>query len=263
MADSPKEAEAAQALFCAIVDLKGAPFPSSIPNYIVFKQKYKREINAVRRKVVTPGVTESGIEKLLLKDNDWFLSSINIANKILKETKKLAAKTHQKIIPPGLDLFYVRGDRNVMENIELLWKTTNENVKRANKVDGKNALTYNNINKWSPADIYLASADAQRNFKKLATGQKVSIKIGNFMITSINNFQDFSVLNLLIKHMIDKGDLLPLSLKKSPDGNNTILKTINYIENDVQKALKKQDIRYHGGFVSRTNDIFNLSLIHI
>ena len=82
MADSPKEGEAAQALFCAIVDLKGAPFPSNIPNYIVFKQKYKREINTVRRKVVTPGVTESGIEKLLLKDNDWFLSSINIANKI-------------------------------------------------------------------------------------------------------------------------------------------------------------------------------------
>ena len=37
MADSPKEGEAAQALFCAIVDLKGTPFPP-IPNYIVFKQ---------------------------------------------------------------------------------------------------------------------------------------------------------------------------------------------------------------------------------
>ena len=257
MADSPKEAEAAQALFCAIVDLKGAPLPTNIPNYIVFKQKFKREINAVRRKVVIPGVTESGIEKLLLKDNEWFLSSVNIANKILKETKRLAAKTHQKIKPPGLDLFYVRGDRNIMENIEKLWKLTNENVKRANKADGKNALTFNNINKWSPADIYLASANAQRTFKKLAEGQQVSIKVGNFMITSADNFQDFSVLNLLIKHMIDMGELLPLSLKKSPDGKNTILKTINYIENDVQKALKKQDIRYHGGFVSRTNDIFN------
>tara|TARA_B100001778_G_scaffold32967_1_gene23875 strand:- start:158 stop:1558 length:1401 start_codon:yes stop_codon:yes gene_type:complete len=257
MADSPKEAEAAQALFCAIVDLKGAPLPTNIPNYIVFKQQYKREINAVRRKVVIPGVTESGIEKLLLKDNEWFLSSVNIANKILKETKRLAAKTHQKIKPPGLDLFYVRGDRNIMENIETLWKLTNENVKRANKVEGKNALTFNNINKWSPADIYLASANAQRIFKKLSQGQQVSVKVGNFMITSADNFQDFSVLNLLIKHMIDMGELLPLSLKKSPDGKNTILKTINYVENDVQKALKKQDIRYHGGFISRTNDIFN------
>ena len=119
-----------------------------------------------------------------------------------KETKRLAAKTHQKIKPPGLDLFYVRGDRNIMENIEKLWKLTNENVKRANKTDGKNALTFNNINKWSPADIYLASANAQRTFKKLAEGQQVSIKVGNFMITSADNFQDFSVLNLLIKHIM-------------------------------------------------------------
>jgi len=257
MADSPKEGEAAQALFCAIVDLKGAPFPPNIPNYIVFKQKYKREINTVRRKVVTPGVTESGIEKLLLDDNDWFLSSINIANKILSETKRLASKTHQKIKPPGLDLFYVRGDKNVMDSIQTIFKYTTDRVRDANKNQGKNALEFRNINKWSPADIYLASKDAQRMLKKLAAGQKVNIKIGNFKINTINNFQDYSVLNLLIKHLIDKGDLLPLSLKKSPDGKNTIVKTINYIENDVQQALKKQDIKYHGGFVSRTNDIFN------
>ena len=256
MADSPKEGEAAQALFCAIVDLKGTPFPP-IPNYIVFKQNYRREINTVRRKVVTPGVTESGIEQLLLRDNDWFLSSINIANKIFTETKRLAAKTHQKIKPPGLDLFYVRGDKNVMDSIQTIFKYTTDRVRDANKTQGKNTLEFANINKWSPADIYLASKDAQRNLKKLAAGQRVNIKIGNFRINTIDNFQDYSVLNLLIKHMIDKGDLLPLSLKKSPNGKNTIVKTINYVENDVQLALKKQDIKYHGGFVSRTNDIFN------
>ena len=257
MADSPKEGEAAQALFCAIVDLKGAAFPSNIPNYTVFKQKYKREISTVRRKVVTPGVSENGIEKLLLKDNDWFLSSINIANKIFSETKRLAAKTHQKIKPPGLDLFYVRGDKNVMDSIQTIFKYTTDRVKDANKTQGKRALEFKNINKWSPADIYLASKDAQRTLKKLAAGQRVNVKIGKFEINTIDNFQDYSVLNLFVKHMIDKGDLLPLSLKKSPDGKNTIVKTINYIENDVQKALKKEDIRYHGGLVSRTNDIFN------
>ena len=257
MADSPKEGEAAQALFCAIVDLKGSPFPSNIPNYIVFKQKYKREINIVRRKVVTPGVGQNGIEELLLKDNDWFLSSINIANKIFRETKRLAAKTHQKIKPPGLDLFYVRGDKNVMDSIQTIFKYTTDRVKDANRNQGKRALEFKNINKWSPADIYLASKDAQRTLKKLATGQRVSVKIGKFEINTIDNFQDYSILNLLIKHMIDKGDLLPLSLKKSPDRKNTIVKTINYIENDVQKALKKQNIGYHGGSVSRTNDIFN------
>ena len=144
-----------------------------------------------------------------------------------------------------------------MDSIQTIFKYTTDRVRDANKNQGKNALEFRNINKWSPADIYLASKDAQRMLKKLAAGQKVNIKIGNFKINTINNFQDYSVLNLLIKHLIDKGDLLPLSLKKSPDGKNTIVKTINYIENDVQQALKKQDIKYHGGFVSRTNDIFN------
>ena len=184
MADSPKEGEAAQALFCAIVDLKGTPFPP-IPNYIVFKQNYRREINTVRRKVVTPGVTESGIEQLLLRDNDWFLSSINIANKIFTETKRLAAKTHQKIKPPGLDLFYVRGDKNVMDSIQTIFKYTTDRVRDANKTQGKNTLEFANINKWSPADIYLASKDAQRTLKKLATGQRVSVKIGKFEINTI------------------------------------------------------------------------------
>ena len=210
MADSPKEGEAAQALFCAIVDLKGSPFPSNIPNYLAFKQKYKREISIVRRKVVTPGVGQNGIEQLLLKDNDWFLSSINIANKIFTETKRLAKKTHQKIKPPGLDLFYVRGDKNVMDSIQTIFKYTTDRVRDANKNQGKRALEFANINKWSPADIYLASKDAQRTLKKLATGQRVSVKIGKFEINTIDNFQDYSVLNLLIKNMIDKGDLLSL-----------------------------------------------------
>ena len=53
----------------------------------------------------------------------------------------------------------------------------------------------------------------------------MSVKIGKFEINTIDNFQDYSVLNLLIKNMIDKGDLLPLSLKKSPNGKSTIVKT--------------------------------------
>ena len=107
---------------------------------------------------------------------------------------------------------------------------TNEQVKKANKLENKNALVFNNINKWSPADIYLASANAQRLLKTAASGGKINFKSGKFEFTSISNFVDFSVLNLFIKQMIDDGDLLPLSLKKSPDKKNTVIKTINYIE---------------------------------
>ena len=263
MADSPKQAEAAQALFSAIVDYRGAPIREDIPNYTVFSQTYKKEIRAVSRKVVTPGVSSASIEQLLNKDKDWFKSSINIANKLFSDTAKLSKKTHGRIKPKGLDLFYVRGDKNVFGSIDKLWKYTNEQVKQANQLEGKNSLVFNNINKWSPADIYLASAKAQRLLKDAASGKKINFKSGKFEFTSISNFVDFSVLNLFIKQMIDDGDLLPLSLKKSPDKKNTIIKTINYIENDVQTALKKQDIGYHGYVFSKTNDVFSSKDVYI
>ena len=261
-ASDTKLFESSQALFCAVVDYLGKPIIGNKrpPNYLAFQREYGSVISRVKSKVKTGSVTQKNIDDFLTKNKDWYDSSINIANELFRATKTISRKTFNRIKPPGISLFYVRGDktsRDVMSDVATIWKYTNDYVKRKNKDSNQNDLTFNDLNKWSPADIYLASADAQRNFKKLATGQKVSIKVGNFKITSIDNFQDFSVLNLLIKHMIDKGDLLPLSLKKSPDGKNTILKTINYIENDVQKALKKQDVKYHGGFVSRTNDIFN------
>ena len=119
MADSPKQAEAAQALFSAIVDYTGAPIPTNIPNYTSFSQKYKKEIRSVSRKVVTPGVSSSSIVELLNKDKDWFKSSINIANKLFSDTAKLSKKTHGRIKPKGLDLFYVRGDKNVFGSIRM------------------------------------------------------------------------------------------------------------------------------------------------
>ena len=74
MADSPKQAEAAQALFSAIADYRGGPLSSSLVGYEEFQEKYKNEIRSVSRKVVTPGVSLKDIEKFLIKDNDWFLS---------------------------------------------------------------------------------------------------------------------------------------------------------------------------------------------
>ena len=149
MADSPKQAEAAQALFSAIVDYRGAPIKEDIANYTKFSETYKKEIRAVSRKVVTPGVSSNSIEQLLNKDKEWFKSSINIANKLFSDISKLSKKTHGKIKPKGLDLFYVRGDRNVFGSIDKLWKYTNEQVKKANQLEGKNSLVFNNINKWS------------------------------------------------------------------------------------------------------------------
>ena len=263
MADSPKQAEAAQALFSAIADYRGSLLPTNIPNYIAFSQKFNKEIKAVSRKVVTPGVSLSSVEALLNKDIDWYRSSVNIANKLFTDTARLSKKTHGRIKPKGLDLFYVRGDKNVFGSIDKLWKYTNEQVKKANQLEGKNSLVFNNINKWSPADIYLASSRAQRLLRDAASGKDINYSSGNFKFTSISNFVDFSVLNLFIKQMIDDGELLPLSLKKSPNKEDTIIKTINYVENDVQKALKSQSIGYHGYVFSKTDDVFSSKDVYI
>ena len=265
MADSPKQAEAAQALFSAIVDYRGAPLPYNIDNYIQFQEQYKREIRAVSRKVVTPGVSLQSIETFLIKDNDWYKSSINIANKLLSATKTLSKKTYNKIKPKGIDLYYVRGDANVFGSLDKLWKHTNNSTKKANLLEGKNSLVFNNINKWSPADIYLASAYAQRLLKTAASGNNFKYKLGSngTTLTSIDNFQDFSVLNAFIKDLINKGELLPLSLKKSPDRKTTIIKTINFVEGDVAKALKSQQIGYHGYIFSKTNDVFSSKDVYI
>ena len=118
MADSPKQAEAAQALFSAIVDLKGGPIPRGIPNYLEFKARYANEIKRVSSKVQTPGVSLASIETFLIKDVEWYMSSVNIANRLLVATKSLSRRTYNKIKPKGIDLFYVRGDEAVFGSID-------------------------------------------------------------------------------------------------------------------------------------------------
>ena len=262
MADSPKQAEAAQALFSAIVDYLGKPIPM-LENYNKFKKEYKNEISIVSGNVKTPGVTLGEIETFLKDDVEWFMSSTNIANNLFKATKELAKKTHNKIKPKGIELFYVRGDKDVFGSLDILWKFTNEQTKKANDNEGKNSLIFNDINKWNPADIYLATNKAKQLLSELASNSEVSYKIGKFTIKSIDNFKDFSILNLFVKSLIDDGELLPLSLKKSPNSDTTVIKTINYVEGDIEKQLKQQNIGYQGYIFSKTDNVFNSKDIYI
>ena len=267
MAASPKAAEAAQALFSAIVDYQGKKINPIPKNYRSFKKIYEPIMKRVRRKVVTPGVTLDAIDSFLTEDQDWYNSSVNIANKLFDDTERLVSKTHAKIKPKGIDLFYVRDDRNIFESLKDLWRYTNDRVTERNAQPDttKKDLKFNNLNKWSPADIYLASKDGQRILKRLASGARLStpFKLGKSKIYSRDSFVSFSVLNAVVKKLIDEGDLLPLSLKKAPDKQNVIIKTINYIENDVSKVLKEQAIGYHGYLYSKGSDIFTSKDIYI
>ena len=88
MADSPKWAEAAQALFSAVLDYEGKTFDPKPRNYAAFKKAYGKQMKAVDRHVKHPGVSIGQIEQNLTRDQDWYDSSINIANKIFTETSK-------------------------------------------------------------------------------------------------------------------------------------------------------------------------------
>ena len=270
MADSPKLSESSQALFCAVVDYLGKPINgrNRPANYPAFKKEYGAIVNRVKNKVKTGSVSVSSIERYLTENKDWYESSINIANELFNATKKIAKKTYNRIKPVGISLFYIRGDkgtRDIMSDIALIWKYTNTAVKKRNRLEGINDLTFNDINKWSPADIYLASQRGRIMMRQLASGKVMSrgVKIGKTKIDSLTSMTSFSVLNAMMKQMMEDGDILPLSLKKAPRQDSVVIKTINFMENDVANALKKNDIRYHGYIFSQTKDVFNSKDVYI
>ena len=265
MADSPKWAEAAQALFSAVLDYEGKTFDPKPRNYAAFKKAYGKQMKAVDRHVKHPGVSISQIEQNLTRDQDWYDSSINIANKIFTETKNIARKTHNRIKPAGIELFYLRdeGPGSVMGSIDTIFTHVNNTVKQKNKDTGTSDLTFSNLNKWSPADIYIASVAGKKLLVDIASGKplKKSYKLGKLQLTSLSNFVTFGIFNDLLRRMITKGDLIPISLKKAP--HKVVVKTINFIPGDVSRALEKNDVRYHGYIFSKTNDVYNSKDVYI
>ena len=265
--------ESAQALFCAVVDYLGKPIKGKDrpATYKDFSKTYGPVINKVKHRLKTGSVTIKNIEDFLTipKNQEWYDSSINVANQLFLTSRIISRKTYNKIKPAGIQLFYVRGDsssRTIMSDIQTIWKYTNNEVKKKNRIEKRNDLTFNDLNKWSPADIYLASGRGRMVMRQLSQHGKVmgkGVKIGKTTINTLENMKSFAVLNSLIKQMIDDGDLLPLSLKKAPDQKSVRIKTINFLKNDVSRALEKNDIRYHGYIFSQTRDVFNSKDVYI
>lgn len=230
MADSPKEGEAAQALFCAIADNQGKKL-ALLPNYRAFKIHYQKDIDAVKSKVKVD-INLTTLESWLNKNEEWYKSSVAIANKLLDDLEKLAKKTYNKIKPKGIDLFYVRGDEEVFGSMQVLFTSTKKAVKRENP----SAVVFDNINKWTPADIYFASDYARTLLSNIAKGQDVKFTIGKVKLINLHYFRNFNLLNEFLRKLIESGDLLPLSLKKAPD--EVKIKRINFLETDYAKAME-------------------------
>ena len=242
MANKTDIQEASQALFCALADFAGASAVdkwfdvSKYKTYSDFKEnwnkKYKQAtIEKTFSKQVKSGkATLIEIEKLLngegekSKKDSWYISSILIANKLIKDINKISNKFNKIRSPSWSSIFYSHGDEDIMDLVAQLYKKANNQQKLLYSADKgstkKVERNFDNINKWSTADIYLASDLAKRKLTELS-----KIKVFTFMD-----------LNTEIGKLIDAGELLPLSLKKSE--NNVIIKKVNFIKDDEQKLIE-------------------------
>jgi len=225
MADKTALAESSQALFCAIADFLGENKSKKVLDtkqyltYIDFKRAIgEGVVSKAEKRIRTPGVTLLDIETFLGKNNDWYKSSVLIAKKLIVDITGVDADF--KIKQEGFqNLFYFRGDKEVMGNIEKLFKIAN-----SSPITVKNQVKFGNVNKWSPADIYLATSIARN-------------QISQAVVKAKPKSYSFIDLNILTSNLIDSGDLLPLSLKKTT--KDVQLQKVNFDKKSEIKALEK------------------------
>jgi hypothetical protein len=232
MADKTALAESAQALFCAIGDHLGSIESNNILNiktfvdYNSFALSNRKTIELAFKRIETPGVSVDDLEDFLSEDNSWYKSSVLIASKLVKDIVNIDANFN-KISRKGFqDIYYFRGDRMVMGKIEELFKIAQNNG--IGKLKNQPALS--DINKWSPADIYYSSPKANKEIDKRLTEAKKNPKAFTF-----------AQLNILVSELIDTGDLLPLSLKKTT--STVKLQKVNFDRKQELKEIKNIKVK--------------------
>ena len=223
------EAEGAQALFCYIADVLGAKKTKIEFAPYIKKTKDSSEFFDIYKSIIDSGYSSGAVKterskdiiiKFIEKNNDWFMSSLKIAQYLITEIDDLVSKKFAKIqAPRAQGLFYKHGDDLVMDGMSKLFKSANEEYKKE-----KGSLFFGNINKWSPADIYFATAKAKLQIKKMVDNPE----------TKKSNLK-FSVLNTNIGKMIQAGELLPLSLKQVK--RDVVVKQVNFNRKDEEELL--------------------------
>jgi len=223
MADKTALAESSQALFCSIADNLGSTDNKTLdlktfPTYIDFKRKNEKLVEESFKRIDTPGVSLQDMETFLINNEGWYKSSVLIAKKLIEDI--LTIDPNFKIKMRGYqNLYYFRGDAAIMGNIQKLFSIANKAP-----ITKKKQASFGNINKWSPADIYLASKVAYDAIEK----DLKNAKPGSY---------NFTHLNALTANLIDSGDLLPLSLKKTT--STVKLVKVNFSRQEELKYLSK------------------------
>ena len=223
-------AESAQAIFCSMADYLGAIESSKFLNHKTYTtfSEFENSNRALLKKALTRVKVDVGFKDVyeyLIKNPKWYVSSILIANALVRDLKTIDKDFNisQAKYNDG-KMFYLRGDEEVMNLIGKLFSIANKSlVTQLLKKDIPNIIGFGDINKWSPADIYLANPTAKVILKK--------------EFNSANNKDyTFDELNTTISELIDGGNLLPLSLKKTT--TTARLYKVNFSEDFKAKLLR-------------------------
>jgi hypothetical protein len=238
--------ESAQALFCALANKHGATNidatfnKETYPTYLDFKKAWNKKNKSVTIEKAFQTHVKSGkasfdeIEEFLhgtkekskSKKNDWYYSSLQISKQLIKDIASISNKFNYVKSGDWSNIFWRHGDKEVMENIAKLYKKANDYQKLLVVSGSKADRPFDNINKWSTADIYFASETAKREIEDLVKEKKL----------------DFTKLNSFVSKTITEGSLLPLSLKKQP--NSVTIKKVNFNRPQEQKDIDK--LEYSG-----------------
>jgi hypothetical protein len=241
-------AESSQALFCALADYvlsNGGKktvselFNTNVATYEVFSKmwnslyKNKKTIKDIFNSHVDAGNTSFESVENYLKDNtDWYTSSILIARKVIEDIESVVGNFKGIKKPKASEIWFVRGDKPVMKNIEELFKIANKTQKALNDTPGsKKGTLFTDINKWSPADIYFASDKARNLIEE-------DVKNNSGKNSKGYSFMD---LNTLISDLIEDGELLPLSLKKQT-------KSVSLHKVNFDRKYELTEIKKYGYF---------------
>ncbi|HAV29601.1 MAG TPA: hypothetical protein DCW93_06705 [Saprospirales bacterium] len=245
MADDTSYAESVQALFCAVADYLGKQEASKLldlkkyssPQELLEEKKIARAIPLAFKRINAhyAGGARFSLDQLidwmtLPKNIKWYKSTIMIANQMMKEISAIDNDFRSIESPNFQNLFYFRGDDEIMQNIETLFKYANSE----SPIAVRGTMKFGNVNKWSPADIYFGSTVAKNRIKK---------DLKEYATPKAKQAYSFVLLNSMIGELIDNGELLPLSLKQA--AGSVTVKKVNFdrtLEEKYINSLRIQDI---------------------
>tara|TARA_Y100000296_G_C5153328_1_gene247607 strand:- start:30 stop:1637 length:1608 start_codon:yes stop_codon:yes gene_type:complete len=170
------------------------------------------------------GVRLEKLKKILDDEASWYKSSCIIAKKLIDDIRGI-----QGSAPGGGGLFkignanwnniyYYRGDSEVMGTIAELFKLANDHTRKT----PKGPKAFGDVNKWSPADMYFATDSCKKALKDLTN------RTGKGALS-------FDKLNSTIANQIAAGQILPLSLKKVKDEAHLV--KVNWDQKSKQGIL--------------------------